>query len=384
MKHIRIYIVIMLSMSAITVKAQSVSHAKSLIEQGKYREAAQQLRPLADGGNAEAQCLAAQMFFEGKGVAKNDAQGVKYATLAANQGNEEAINQLANHYWSTNSKKAFEILKHYTDRHPYMKKKSVGIMLAKCYLEGVGTEKNEALGWQLAESNEQWDDYLKNERAATNYYKYKMHEAGKDCIEDYADYLFSQRNTKMFKAVCEHIQRQNSDIQIHYQILADKGNGFAAAMLADSYYDRNLRPRARDYLRKALDAGSAYARSIERKVNFEPVIYDHVSSKWYYASSNNKLEILKIEHKWNKTIFHFNFNAKHAESWIKFDKGFYALCNGRKYMMTSPATTKRNPRTNMRTGTDIYFPLEFEAIPTNWSEMSLGINGKQIISNVRR
>ena len=87
------------------------------------------MRPLADGGNAEAQALAAKMFFMGQDVTKNDAQGVKYATQAANQGNEDAIILLADHYWSSNPKKAFETLKTYTDRHPYLKKKAAGMML---------------------------------------------------------------------------------------------------------------------------------------------------------------------------------------------------------------------------------------------------------------
>ena len=50
------------------VNAQSLSYVKSLMEQGMYLDAAKRLRPLADGGNAEAQVMAAQLFFEGKGV----------------------------------------------------------------------------------------------------------------------------------------------------------------------------------------------------------------------------------------------------------------------------------------------------------------------------
>ena len=43
---------------AMTASAQSMSTAKYYYEQGKYLEAAKQLRPLADGGNAEAQAMA--------------------------------------------------------------------------------------------------------------------------------------------------------------------------------------------------------------------------------------------------------------------------------------------------------------------------------------
>ena len=107
------------------VNAQSLSYVKSLMEQGMYLDAAKRLRPLADGGNAEAQVMAAQLFFEGKGVAKNNAQGLKYATLAANQGNEEAIMLLVNYYWNSNPSKAYEVLKNYTEKHPYLKKTKI-------------------------------------------------------------------------------------------------------------------------------------------------------------------------------------------------------------------------------------------------------------------
>ena len=102
MRKILISMVAMLLMTAMQMKAQSVDYAKYLIEQGKYLEAAKELRPMADGGNAKAQYLAATLFFEGKGINKNDEQGVKYATLSANQGNTDAIILLADYYKSNN------------------------------------------------------------------------------------------------------------------------------------------------------------------------------------------------------------------------------------------------------------------------------------------
>lgn len=376
----KLFLLLVVLLTTIHANAQSLSYAKSAMEQGKYLDAAKQLRPLADGGNADAQTMAAELFFEGKGVAKNEAQGVKYATLAANQGNEGAIMLLVNHYWSGNPQKAFETLKLYTDRHPYLKKKEVGAMLAECYLRPHGTEQNEELGWQLAENTEEWEKKLQNDQTATRYYDYQMRKAGKNCIEDYADYLFGQRQTQQFQTVCNFIQRQHPNVASYYQGRANEGNAFAQAMTADNYYDRDLRSQARDYLRKALAAGSAYASSIQKKVNFEPATYNSVSCYWTGANNYNKLYIQKIEHRWNKTIIYFNFNAKHAGSWIRFDKGFYAETGGRRYMMTSPTTTKSNPRTNMRDGTDVYFSLEFEAIPVNWDMMTLGLNGRTYVT----
>ena len=45
--------------------SQSMSWVNYYMEQGDYLNAAKELRPLADGGNAEAQLLAAKLFFEG-------------------------------------------------------------------------------------------------------------------------------------------------------------------------------------------------------------------------------------------------------------------------------------------------------------------------------
>ena len=74
---IKSFTVFMLTALPLMGSAQSVNYAKSLIKEGKYLEAAKQLRPLADGGNAEAQYMAAKLFFEGKGVTKNVNQGIK-------------------------------------------------------------------------------------------------------------------------------------------------------------------------------------------------------------------------------------------------------------------------------------------------------------------
>lgn len=146
--------------------AQSMYWAKHYYDQGKYYEAAKQLRDLADGGNAEAQAMAAGMFFEGKGVQKNDAQGVKYATLAADQSNEEAIMLLATHYFNAgNNAKMFSTLKHYTDEHPYLLKKEIGASLAKCYLYGIGTSVDKEKAWSIILDGNSHADEFKSECA---------------------------------------------------------------------------------------------------------------------------------------------------------------------------------------------------------------------------
>lgn len=358
--------------------AQTLKYVKSLIAQGSYLDAAKRLRPLADGGIAEAQAMAAQLFFEGKGVTKNDAQGVKYATMSADQGNEDAILLLYDHYFNaSNPAKAFGVLKTYTDKHPYLKRGKVGMSLSNCYRTGYGTVKDEALGWQIAEKNKGFSQLKSDKRLYDEYLRFKAKEAGKDCLEDYADYLFDVGDGWVdFKTVCDHIASMHNNIKAYYEKRADEGNAFACAMLADFYYDMEQLQKARYYHRKATASGSAYGRSLSDKINFEPVTYTNITGTWIHTSRNNNLYLLKIEHKYNKTLFHFNFNAKHGESWIRFDEGSFALCKGRKYKMTSPTTRIRNPRTNMKTGTDNYFTIEFEPMPSDWDELGLGYEDK--------
>ena len=60
MKAKKITIIATLLLAVSNVGAQSLDRVKSLLEQGHYKEAAVMLRPLADGGNAEAQYIAAK------------------------------------------------------------------------------------------------------------------------------------------------------------------------------------------------------------------------------------------------------------------------------------------------------------------------------------
>ena len=150
MKKLRLFFAIsLLVISYNAAKAQSVSYAKSLIEQGKYLDAAKQLRPLADGGNAEAQVLAAKLFFEGKGVQKNEQQGVKYATMAANKGNEDAVVLMADYYLSKgNNTKAYQTLDKYVAQLNAWKG-PLGVEYAKYLIQGKGVEKNPVRCYQL-------------------------------------------------------------------------------------------------------------------------------------------------------------------------------------------------------------------------------------------
>ncbi|MBR1547174.1 MAG: TonB family protein [Prevotella sp.] len=72
--------------------------------------------------------MAAEMFFGGKGVQKNDAQGVKYATMAANKGKSLPA--------------------------------SLKVELARCYMTGSGTAKNEEKAWKLVMNTAYLDSFI--------------------------------------------------------------------------------------------------------------------------------------------------------------------------------------------------------------------------------
>lgn len=147
----RIICLLLMVIGTIGLYAQSVSYAQSLINQGRYLDAAKQLRPLADGGNAEAQYLASYLFFHGKGVTKNEQQGVKYATLAANQGNEDAVVLMADYYSGNgNNEKAYQLLEKYVSLLNAWKG-TLGARYAESLINGEGCEKDVIRGYQLME-----------------------------------------------------------------------------------------------------------------------------------------------------------------------------------------------------------------------------------------
>ncbi|MDO4165210.1 MAG: hypothetical protein Q4D56_12645 [Bacteroides sp.] len=62
MKRITLSIMVLLIAGALNAQSYQLNRAKSLIDNKQYTEAAKTLRPLADGGDAEAQYLAAMLF----------------------------------------------------------------------------------------------------------------------------------------------------------------------------------------------------------------------------------------------------------------------------------------------------------------------------------
>lgn len=117
MREKRILVAIAALLISVSVlQAQTIGQIKQMIEQGQYKQAAIKLRPMADQGNVEAQYLAATLFFDGKGVNKSEAQGVKYATMAADKGYIEAVILLLHH---TAVDKHPAIISKYSQKDPY-------------------------------------------------------------------------------------------------------------------------------------------------------------------------------------------------------------------------------------------------------------------------
>ena len=141
--------------------AQSLSTIESLLQQGRYTEAAKQLRPLADRGNAKAQLYAAQLFFEGKGVNKSEAQGIKYAKLAAAQGNDDVAMMMLKEWQNTESstlKSAIsQVIKDYVQKYTYNKEESKTWVLFAAFLiddkNDWGFPASPDLGWRIIEKS---------------------------------------------------------------------------------------------------------------------------------------------------------------------------------------------------------------------------------------
>ncbi|MBQ9637342.1 MAG: sel1 repeat family protein [Prevotella sp.] len=231
------------------IYAQSLYTAKSYIEQGRYLDAAKQLRPLADGGNAEAQYLAAKLFFEGKGVQKNEQQGIKYATLSADQGYTDAILIIFNYYGETmkERKKALSILTTYMEKLPNLKTGIIGYLAGLYYQLGWDGEIKEDYGWSLIEKT----DIFKNAQASNepsdimnSYWEYQIKKEKCNNEIEYVEKLFSSGNNSQILAFTNYIviSNFNNDYKGFIkksQELANQGNTNAAIILLAYYESHN-------------------------------------------------------------------------------------------------------------------------------------------------
>jgi TPR repeat protein len=89
LKHTLAVIILMLSLAS-PVFAGPFEDAVMAYGRGDYATALQLFHPLADQGNAIAQYNLGVMYYDGKGVAKDDAEAMKWYCLAADQCSADA------------------------------------------------------------------------------------------------------------------------------------------------------------------------------------------------------------------------------------------------------------------------------------------------------
>lgn len=99
---LRLPIIALLGLLAIAVGsagAQDIDKGKEAAWRGDYAAALAELRPLAEQGNAEAQYNLANLYRDGRGVPRDDAQAVAWYLRAAEAGSWWAAFDLGMLYW---------------------------------------------------------------------------------------------------------------------------------------------------------------------------------------------------------------------------------------------------------------------------------------------
>ena len=247
---------------SIATSAQSVHSAETLIKNGKYLEAAKQLRPLADNGNAEAQLLAAKLFFEGKGVNKDELQGIRYARMAAQNGNDNAADAVQA-AWRETKSEALEaaipqVVTDYVKYNPNTKTTSnTWLLYAEMLIDGNGVNKDEAAGWRIVENSQ--SPALKRKLKYTfseKYVKYTLSRTEASSFMDYVTRLSNPTDFLLDVAVADFERKYTGfspyqDSKGWYP-LAKNGNKVAQYVMAQLCYDF-----WKDYKNKFGDVGSA-------------------------------------------------------------------------------------------------------------------------------
>ena len=75
--------------------AATLREAQAALDKADYDQAVRILKPLVDGGNAEALYVMGRLILEGKGVKKNNTRAAEFFRLAAEKGDVSAMNSWA-------------------------------------------------------------------------------------------------------------------------------------------------------------------------------------------------------------------------------------------------------------------------------------------------
>lgn len=294
-----------------TIYAQSLSSIESLLKQGRYTEAAKQLRPLADRGNSTAQFWAAVLFFEGKGVNKSEVQGIKYAKLAASQGNDDVAEYMMRVWRETQSNTLrtaiSQLIKDYVKRYPSTRDNSKTWVLY-AYYSIVGSRApewgfttDEDLGWSILEQTKIKNVLEELGFSPKAYFDYVLKKSGCSSMTQYVSQQ-SYVSDFLLDVIVMDLKRVsgsplNERLNPWYP-MARGGNKYALYICAEKFYD---------YYNKQIDKfekGNAcitFATSYSRKA-----FRAGVQKAKYLADITEKYHIgLSITHKGNLyTVFY--------------------------------------------------------------------------------
>ena len=94
----RLCLSLLLVLAIAPVSAATIDEAISLLDAGQYEEAARQLEPLAEQGDANAQHRLAILYFYGHGVPEDENRALELARRSAEAGNVDAMFLVGNIY----------------------------------------------------------------------------------------------------------------------------------------------------------------------------------------------------------------------------------------------------------------------------------------------
>lgn len=284
-------IVLLLMAYSSSIFAQSISYIEELIQQGRYTEAAKQLRPLVDRGNAKAQYLAATLFFEGKGVNKSEIQGIKYAKLAASQGNDDVVEMMMRVWQDTQTNTLrtaiSQVIKDYVKRYPSTKENSKTWVLY-AYYSIVGSRAPEwgfstdvDLGWSILENTKIPNIIKELGFKPKAYIDYVLNKSGCSSITQYVGQQSYVSDFLLDVIVADFEQRAGSPLNNNpWSAMAKDKNKYALYICAKVYYDyyNNLTDKygdvgcscitfAASYFQKAYNAGVQKAKALAEETN---------------------------------------------------------------------------------------------------------------------
>lgn len=263
--------------------AQSLDNIRSMIDAGQHKEAAVRLRPLADGGNAEAQALAAELFFEGLGVQQSNAQGEKYAKLSAEQGCEAGVQILVYYYGKIKKDEAmaYQTLHHYLYKFQLWNGE-LPVKYARSLLEGRGTATDSIRAWQILRLGEPGSPRYKYLLSRTSdYIKYELAEAHVTDVVQYVKQTFPIRDVMLDCIVRDYENKNPGKYPLKGNMwIREKENRFAKYIIAQLSYNywlrsedkfgenaRNCITVATHHSQEALTAGVTKAQDLATELN---------------------------------------------------------------------------------------------------------------------